>query len=458
MKARTLFLVVLSGLCFTICSPLSAQWSYTGDLQIARSYHTATLLNNGKVLIAGGNRREAELYNPNTGSFSLTGSTNKYFFQGSSATLLPDGRVLLVGGISSQKYAEIYNPATGLFAATDSLETDHSFHTATLLADGRVLIAAGQHHPGPQTHAVAEIYNPATGAFSTTGSLLIDRSGHAAALLRDGRVLIAGGLRTTAPGMGVNLKSCEIYDPATGLFTAAGEMSVARSNFSLTPLPDGRILAAGAFSVNTCEIFSPQTGLWTAAGATMNSRRRDMQSVTLRNGKILFIGGLIPAITHSVEMYDPVSETFIFADSLNAPRYAHSATLLQDGRILVAGGYTGSGDVKTAEIIAPTALGIAVVKPALPADYDLQQNYPNPFNNSTMVEYNLLKSGMVTVEVLDLLGKTVATLDQGIRQTGVHRLHWFGRDTVGREMPSGCYYLRFTASGFSQSRRMLLLR
>ncbi len=458
MKARTLFLVVLAGFCLTAPSRLTAQWSYTGDLQIARSYHTATLLNNGKVLIAGGGERKAELYNSNTGSFSLTGSTKKNFFQGSSATLLPDGRVLLAGGINSQKYAEIYDPAGGLFTATDSLETDHSFHTATLLADGRVLIAAGQHQSGPQTHAVAEIFDPATNAFSTTGSLLTDRSSHAATLLPDGRVLIAGGLRTTTPGMGILLKSCELYDPATGFFTAAGDMSVPRSNFSLTPLPDGRILAAGAFSASNCEIFNPQTGLWTAAGAMQTGGRRNFVSLLLRNGKILFIGGLIPAITRSVEMYDPVSRTFTFADSLKVPRYAHSATLLQDGRILVAGGYLGNTSIKTAEIITPAALGVVVVEPALPADYALQQNHPNPFNSSTTVEYTLLKPGMVTVQVLDLLGKTVATLDQGIRQAGMRRLHWSARDDAGQEMPSGFYFLRLTAPGFSQSRKMLLLR
>jgi len=369
MKDRMLFLVVFAGLCFALVSPLTAQWSYTGDLQVARSYHTATLL-----------------------------------------------------------------------------------------MDGRVLIAAGQHQQGPQTHAVAEIYDPATGAFSTTGGLLTDRSGHAAALLPDGRVLIAGGLRTTTPGMGIFIKSCEIYDPATGLFAAAGDMSAARCNFSLIPLPDGRILAAGSASSNRGEIFNPHAGSWTLTGTMLSSGRQYFHSVVLPNGKILFIGGMTRGITRSVEMFDPVSGTFTFADSMNTPRYAHSATLLQDGRILGAGGYANNTSIKTAEIITPAALGVAVIESALPADYTLQQNYPNPFNNTTTVEYTLLKPGMVTVEVLDLLGKTVATLDQGIRRTGVHRLHWSGRNAVGREMSSGCYYLRLTAPGFSQSRKMLLLR
>ncbi len=458
MKARTLFLVVLAGCCFAVSSPLAAEWSYTGDLQIARSYHTATLLKDGKVLIAGGGELKAELYNPNTGGFSLTGSTKKSFYQGSSATLLPDGRVLLAGGINSQKYAEIYDPASGVFTPTDSLATDHCFHTATLLADGRVLIAAGQHKQGPQTHAVAEIYDPATGAFTTTGSLLTDRSGHAAALLPDGRVLIAGGVQTTTPGFGIGLRSCEIFSPGSGLFTAAADMTPTRSNFSLCPLPDGRVLAAGAFAAAECEIFAPQTGYWTPAGAMAAGRRREHQFVTFANGKILLIGGLIPAITRSVELYDPVQGTFAFVDSVNTPRFGHTATLLKDGRVLVTGGYSGGAKIKTAEIITPAALGIAVPEPTLPADYVLRQNYPNPFNSRTTVEYTLIKPGMVTVRVLDLLGKTVAILDQGIRQAGVHRLHWSGCNAVGQEMPSGFYFLRLTAPGFSRSRKMLLLR
>ncbi len=366
MKIKTQLLFILALLVVAVSSPLTAQWSYTGDLQLARSSHTATLLNNGKVLIVGGNKSEAELYDPNTGIFSLTDSTNHHFFQGSSATLLPDGRVLIAGGITSQKYAEIYDPATGLFTTTDSLETDHSFHTATRLADGRVLIAAGKNYKENQSHAVAEIYDPATGTFSKTGSLLTDRSGHAAAPLADGRVLIAGGSQTTGPGTARSLKSCEIYDSATGLFTAAGEMSIVRSTFSLSLLLDDRILAVGSFSSTICDIFDPQTGLWSEAGAALNTRRRHMHTVALGNGRILFIGGLIPAITRSVEIYDPVSGTFAFADSMNAPRYAHSATLLQDGRILVAGGYTGSADVKTAELITPAALGVAVESPPCP--------------------------------------------------------------------------------------------
>jgi len=459
MKIKPLLLVVLALLVVTMPSPLTAQWSYTGELQIARSSHTATLLNNGKVLIAGGkNLREAELYDPGTGSFSLTGSTNKYFMQGSSATLLPDGRVLLAGGISGEKYAEIYDPATGLFTATDSLETNHSFHTANLLADGRVLIAAGKNYKENQSHAVAEIYDPASGTFSRTGSLLTDRSGHAAIQLADGRVLIAGGGQTTGPGTAITLLSCEIYDPVTGLFTATGKMNVYHSGFSLSPLPDGRILAVGAFSSTACDIFDPQTGLWSEAGAALNTRRRNMQTVALGNGRILFIGGLIPAITRSVGIYDPVSGTFAFADSTNAPRCDHSATLLQDGRILVAGGYTGSANVKTAELITPAALGVAAAEPTLPADYSLRQNYPNPFNSGTVVEYTLLRPGTVTVQVLDLSGKTIAILEQGFRQAGLHRMQWSGRDAAGRELPSGCYFLRLTAPGSLQSRKMLLLR
>ncbi|HPN36309.1 MAG TPA: FlgD immunoglobulin-like domain containing protein [bacterium] len=458
MKVNMPLLIVLAGLCFIVISPLAAQWSYTGELQIARSYHTATLLKDGRVLIAGGGEVKAELYNPNTGSFNLTGSTKKNFYQGSSATLLPDGRVLLAGGINSQKYAEIYNPATGVFTPTDSMATDHCYHTATLLADGRVLIAAGQHQQGPQTHAVAEIYDPATGAFTTTGSLSTDRSGHAAALLPDGRVLIAGGLQTTTPGFGIGLRSCEIFSPGSGLFTAAAEMTPTRSNFSLCPLPDGRVLAAGSFSAGQCEIFDPQTGYWTPAGVMAAERRRGHQFVTFANGKILLVGGLIPTITRSVELYDPVQGTFAFVDSLNTPRYGHTATLLKDGRVLVTGGYSGSAKIKTAELITPAALGIAVLDPALPADYILRQNYPNPFNSRTTVEYALLEPGMVAIQVLDLMGKTVATLDQGIRQTGVHRVHWSGCDADGREMPSGFYFLRLTGSSFSQSRKMLLLR
>ena len=225
-------------------------FSPTGSMETARSSPTATALPDGRVLIAGGASGQAEssvalasaeLYDPATGTFSPTGSlaTARGLH---TATLLPDGRVLIAGGNDGSEVlasAELYDPATGKFSPTGPLATARDSHTATALSDGRVLIAAG--YDGTRTRfASAELYDPTTGKFSPTGSLATARNGHTATLLSGGRVLITGGY----DGSGYSV-SAELYDPATGTFGPTGSMTDARTYHTATLLSDGRVLIAG---------------------------------------------------------------------------------------------------------------------------------------------------------------------------------------------------------------------
>jgi hypothetical protein len=211
-------------------SPKPDPMALTGPLGAGRQIHTATLLADGRVIVAGG-LDFADLplasvthYDPTTGTFTATGSmaTARGFH---TATLMADGRVLIAGGdpgawTSSDRLAtaELYDPKTGKFAATGSMATARGFHTATLLADGRVLIAGGDgDYPKPNFIASAELYDPKTGTFTATGSMAEARTWGAASLLADGRVLVTGGYGALAP-----LPSAEIYDPKTGTFSPAG--------------------------------------------------------------------------------------------------------------------------------------------------------------------------------------------------------------------------------------------
>ena len=187
-----------------------SRFSATGSMGTLRTHHTATLLPNGKVLIVGGFDNtswlaSAELYDPSTGTFASTGSMNLAPQQGHTATLLPSGRVLVVGATSPpdwQIVCELYDPSTGVFSTTGPTGKPRNGHSATLLRTGKVLITGGVHTDGA---AMAELYDPASGQFTYTGSMVFRttyaegyRFGHTATLLQDGKVLIAGGRNSSA--------------------------------------------------------------------------------------------------------------------------------------------------------------------------------------------------------------------------------------------------------------------
>jgi hypothetical protein len=281
-----------------------------------------------------------------------------------TATRLADGSVLVVGGYDAGDLplatATLFNPP-GIFSPTGSLATARGYHTATLLTDGRVLIAGGGPaswvHPGPYL-ASAELYDAKTGTFSPTGSMVTPREGHTATLLRDGRVLITGGDDTGNHPTA----SAELYDPKTGTFSPTGSMATARAFHTATLLADGRVLIAGGdpsgwnFNslIASAEIYDPSTGTFSATGSLIVGRA--WQTATLLpDGRVLIAGGesngggdLLVA-----ELYDPNAGTFSPTGSMTEPRTYHQATLLADGRVLMTG---GGGDYTNRSFLASAAL------------------------------------------------------------------------------------------------------
>jgi galactose oxidase-like protein/Kelch motif protein len=366
-----LMLFFLCGHSFAATPTTSAfAWTYTSSLEEARFDHTGTLLPDGQVLVVGGYDKEivssAELYDPASATWSFTGApiTARFFH---TATLLPSGKVLIAGGANNVALnsAELYDSATGTFTSTENMVTAARYeHTATLLQDGRVLVAGGQTgSSGTAEISAAEIYDPATGLWTATGSLRKGRFLFAAVLLPDGKVLVAGGSQSTS----VAIASAEIYDPITRTWSATGRLSEARAFHTLTLLGNGKVLAAGGsglkHALRSCELYDPVTGIWTRT-ADLHNERSAHTATLLADGEVLAAGGRIGevyprfAFPKYSEIYDPASGSWTVSGALNQGRSIHSANLLPNGDVLLAGGF-GKGPENLTGVMS-AELGMSV--------------------------------------------------------------------------------------------------
>jgi len=339
-------------------SSASGSVAETARMHEARASHTSTLLPNGKVLIAGGfggSGTEShpypttELYDPQSQSFELAGNMT-IGRSGHTAILLKSGKVLIVGGwtgrYEARRAAELYDPATNSFTPTGNMVIERAGNTATLLADGRVLLAGGVDR-NENALASAELYDPATGSFSLTGAMADPRGAHTATALKNGRVLIAGGGSGRYPSQTV-YRSAELFDPATGKFTAAGQMNIARHKHAAVLLASGKVLIVGGSDnrdwhgeYSSAELYDPATGTFSATGSMSTSRFKLPQAVVLlKNGKVLISGG-----GSFAEVYDEATGNFTKVEgSLGAARLFASTTLLSNGKALITGGYSVSGN------------------------------------------------------------------------------------------------------------------
>lgn len=300
--------LVASGDSVERFDPATRTFSLAGALTTNRgSGLTATLLGTGRVLIVGGqafdaSQESAELFDPETGSSAPTGSmsTPRSFH---AATQLADGRVLITGGHrfnavnSALDTAEIYNPTTEEFTLlSETMETTREGHTATLLEDGRVLVVGGLVDIQlPPTRA--ELFDPVAESFTPIGTLVEGRASHTASRLPNGQVVVAGGYVGYA---GSPTASVEIYDPATSTFLPGPTLMVARSGHTATSLSNGTLLIAGGFSdlpywgapVAVAELFDPIMG--SAPTASMHEARGGHVAAPLLTGEVLIAGGRGP--------------------------------------------------------------------------------------------------------------------------------------------------------------------
>lgn len=352
LSALTLFCVLILLALTTRIPAGPGSLIPTGDTMTARFSHTATMLLNGKVLIAGGMEQNgvwldsAELYDPAKGRFSAIGKMSARR-AGATATLLPNGKVLIAGGNEgsgrSLASAEIYDPDTNTFSSTGSMNFPRGHAIAVLLKTGKVLVAGGSAAGDYDQLASAEIYDPLAGRFLPTSSMHGPRSAFTAVRLKDGKVLVAGGLSGGQYPYHKVEATAEVYDPLTGRFTLTGEMSVPRYKQGAALLPDGKVLIVGGsnedgrqYKYSSTEIFDPQMNAFQPGPHMKFPRYKLLSGVTpLSDGRILIAGG-----AEQPEVYDPARAVFVALNDDPLDGFLFStATLLPDGRVLLVDGY-----------------------------------------------------------------------------------------------------------------------
>ncbi|SPE31113.1 Kelch domain protein (fragment) [Candidatus Sulfotelmatomonas gaucii] len=337
----------------------SSNFVAVGNMNVARADHVAVLLPNGKVLIAGGVSvaypveqplASAEVYDPSTHSFAPTGSMNVPR-SSPGAVLLANGKVLVVGGAQDLS-AEIYDPSTGTFTSAGNMVSADAadppsifdFRLPTLLQDGRVLVQGVN----------AEIYDPATGVFSLTAAYAdADPLWLTSTLLQDGRVLLTGWCaRSCESG------ATELYDPRTSTFSLASQFAQEGNVNTATLLTNGKVLFVGSDESDLpadAELFDPAAGTVDSIGKTVGPHEYSA-ALRLSNGSVLITGSVLAGGSGNAEadLYDPSTGMAAVAGNMTVGRHSHTATLLPDGTVLIAGGHTTWPDsTNTAEIYKP---------------------------------------------------------------------------------------------------------
>ena len=321
-------------------------WTTTGNLIIARSQHVASLLQSGRVLVAAGGRLAAELYDRGTGSWASTGASAG-FATSSIAHVLPDGKVLMAGGtiIGSPSTAtgtsELYDPNLGTWSLTGSLVVPRKAPRSADLGGGKILIAGGDSEVGAMSNA--EAYSPSTGTWSPVANMSVPRYSHAIVGIGPGKALVAGGVKSAG-----NYLDPEIYDAATDAWSLTSRLGLGnRYGIALINLGAGKIVAVGGNGVLT-PVYDVATGTW-SAGGQMNSQPYYYNTTTLLGGGgVMVTGGInYSAVT---ELYDPKAATWTTTGSLAVGRMGHSATRLNTGEVLVASGNNNPSNTNSAEL------------------------------------------------------------------------------------------------------------
>jgi hypothetical protein len=346
---------------------LQSSWSTTGSLAVPRGFHfTTTVLASGKVLVAGGHTSgalapivdTAELYDPAKGTWTSAGSMTTPRAS-ACAALLPSGQVLVAGGsvggsAGGISTAEVYDPASNTWSATaQPMASAHDLPACAVLTSGKVLVAGGLDKLNASSNAVAEVYDPGTGTFTSSGSMVTARYWATATVLASGKVLVAGGCVNGYP-CNTTTASSELYDPATGVWSATGDLPAGVFGHTATLLPSGKVLVVGGCHGDSlcgpestagdasreASLFDATSGKWTATGKTLDKHVGHV-ALLLAGGDVLLVGGgFVTGAGKVTERYNTTTGVWAHGPPPLADHGSYfGAARLQTGQWLVVGGF-----------------------------------------------------------------------------------------------------------------------
>ena len=316
-----------------------------GSMYLTHTNPRAILLDNGKVLVVGNG---AELFDPTALNYSVI--PNRTLTRTShTVTKLQDGRILVLGGNTSA--VELFNSTTLTFANTGSMFQSVRYgHTSNLLPNGKVLVAGGYQTSSSSPLLSAELYDPTTGVFTSTGNMNYARRTHNATLLADGTVLITGGFDS----LGNRITIAEIYNPSTGLFTVLSNSSCQNTNRNTAVLLSNKnVFVADNGSPKILQIFNTSTNICSILQISLRGIS-SFAITSLKDGRVLLVGGFANGYAiQELNVYDPNTNTLNFLGNMQVAKYYPLATTLLDGRVLMNGSYS-TDDSKISEIYTPS--------------------------------------------------------------------------------------------------------
>lgn len=431
-------------------------WTIADSLIYPRQDHASVKLPNGNILVTGGieSPKKSEIYDYQMKKWIEIDSMKMGRFVHHLIALNND-KVFAIGGFKNRS-CEIYDPQLDEWEVVDSIEYRSVFGSdAILLADGRVILTGGYYDPDTSIFNISlnrsEIFNPQLNEWETTNPMNVARYGHKNIALNDSSIMVIGGYT----------KTCEVFNLNTQTWTIVDSLSFLRAFHTANKLPDGKIIVTGGNGesglLNKVEIYDPIIEAWFEVTPLMVSRETH-NAIVISDSLMLIFGGGINYNVWEIFDFKNYSNTYVNYN-YPFPKNYQTGHLLPDASVISIGGITWTGSLPqifashNCEIYNPYITSIKENYHFKTQPFELQQNYPNPFNSLTTIPFYIYSSGDTEITICDISGKIVETLHNGWIRRGTHRFSYNALN-----LSSGVYFYSLKTRDAIKTKKFLLIK